>query len=103
MMHVMKPRVYPETTIPSYLTAWPPASDLHARPKNYPEAMTMSEDDLVREVRAARDEYCRQFGYDLGAIVRDLREQERTGGREVVRLPPRRTAPTDREITGSPS
>ena len=39
----------------------------------------MSGDDVVREVRAAREEYCRQFGYDLGAIVRDLRERERTG------------------------
>ena len=50
----------------------------------------MSEDDIVREVRAARDEYCRQFAYDIGAIVRDLREQERLGGRQVVTLPPRR-------------
>lgn len=50
----------------------------------------MSEDDVVREVRAAREEYCRQFGYDLAAIVRDLREQEQVGGRRVVRLAPRR-------------
>ena len=35
----------------------------------------MVEDDLVREVRAAREEYCRQFDYDLRAIVRDLRER----------------------------
>ena len=51
--------------------------------------MKMSEDDVLREVRAAREEYCRQFGYDLAAIVRDLREQERAGGRKVVRLSPR--------------
>ena len=50
----------------------------------------MEEDDLIREVRAARDEYCRQFDYDLTAIVRDLQEQQRVGGREVVHLPPRR-------------
>ncbi len=49
----------------------------------------MSVDEVIREVRAARDEYCRQFAYDLGAIVRDLQEQERVGGRQVVRLPPR--------------
>jgi hypothetical protein len=60
----------------------------------------MIEDDLVREVRAARDEYCRQFGYDLEAIVRDLRAQEQAGGREVVRLPPRRPTRTNHEDAG---
>ena len=50
----------------------------------------MSEDDVVREVRAAREEYCRQFGYDLRAIVRDLHEQAHAGGRRLVRLAPRR-------------
>jgi hypothetical protein len=64
----------------------------------------MAEDDVVLEVRAARDAYSRQFGYDLAAIVRDLKEQERAGGRRVVRLPPRRPAHTSREAarTGSP-
>jgi hypothetical protein len=59
----------------------------------------MSEDDLVREVRAAREEYCRQFAFDLGAIVCDLRSQERVGGRQVVRLPPRRPAAGGRSFT----
>jgi hypothetical protein len=61
----------------------------------------MIEDDVVREVRAAREEYCRQFGYDLGAIVRDLRERERAGGRRVISLPPRRPAQPSREVAGS--
>ena len=52
---------------------------------------------------ARREEYGRQFGYDLGAIVRDLREQERAGDRRVVSLPPRRPAQTSREVTGSPT
>ena len=59
------------------------------------------EDEVVRAVRAARDEYCRLFGYDLGAIVRDLREQERAGGRRVVRLPPRRPERTSHEAARS--
>ncbi|HWE37833.1 MAG TPA: hypothetical protein VG406_14790 [Isosphaeraceae bacterium] len=50
---------------------------------------TTNEDDVIRAVRAARDEYCRTFGYDLEAIVRDLQEQARAEGRRVVRLPPR--------------
>ena len=63
----------------------------------------MSEDDVVREVRAAREEYCRQFDYDLAAIVRDLREQERVGGRQVVRLSPRRPVPIGHEVAGKPA
>lgn len=63
----------------------------------------MIEDGVLREVREAREEYCRQFGYDLGAIVRDLREQERTGGWRVVRLPPRRLTQTSRDATGTPA
>ncbi len=61
----------------------------------------MTEDDLVREVRADREEYCRQFGYDLDAIVRDLHAEEQAGGREVVRLAPRRLTWTNREATGN--
>lgn len=63
----------------------------------------MNEDDVVREVRAARDQYCRQFEYDLGAMVRDLREQERAGGRPVVRLSPRRPVDLSREAAGKPA
>ena len=50
----------------------------------------MQPDPIVEEVRAAREAYARRFGFDLRAICRDLREQERTGGRELVSLPPRR-------------
>lgn len=63
----------------------------------------MIEDDVVREVRAARDEYCRQLGYDLATIVRDLREQELAGGRQVVRLLPRRPVRTGRDATEIPT
>lgn len=49
----------------------------------------MTEDSVVQEVRAARDEYARQFRYDVYAMVRDLQEQARAGGRTVVRFPPR--------------
>jgi hypothetical protein len=63
----------------------------------------MSEDDVLREIRAAREGYCRYFGYDLGAIVRDLREQERVGGRQVVRLSPRRPVRMGREVAERPA
>ena len=36
----------------------------------------MIEDPIVKEVREARDEHARRFGYDLDAIFRDLKEKE---------------------------
>jgi hypothetical protein len=42
------------------------------------------EDPIVAEVRKARDDYAKQFDYDLDAIYRDLKEKEQQGGRPVV-------------------
>jgi hypothetical protein len=50
----------------------------------------MAEDDLIQEVRAARDAYARSHGYDIDAMSADLRAKAAAGGRHVVRLPPRR-------------
>lgn len=41
-------------------------------------------DPIVDEVRRFRDEYAARFNYDLQAIFRDLKEQERRSGRQVV-------------------
>lgn len=57
----------------------------------------MIEDGLVQEVRAAREAYCQQFGFNLAAIMRHLRERERAGNRPVVRLAPRRPVVADVE------
>lgn len=54
----------------------------------------MQPDPVVEEVRAAREAYARRFGFDLRSICRDLREQERISGRELVALPPRRPEPS---------
>lgn len=53
----------------------------------------MSRDPLVEEVRAIREAYAKQFDYDLEAICRDLKEQERRSDRKPVSLPPRRVKP----------
>ena len=50
----------------------------------------MSKDPLVAEVRAIREAYARQFNYDLEAICRDLKEQEKSSGRKTISLPPKR-------------
>lgn len=46
-------------------------------------------DDVLYEVRKVREDYAKQFNYDLSAIHRDLKEQEKAGGRRLVSLPPR--------------
>jgi len=40
-----------------------------------------------------RDEYARQFNYDLDAVCRDLRERQKKSKNEVVSFPPKRVKP----------
>ncbi len=49
--------------------------------------MTWS-DPIVDEARRVRDAYAARFNYDLRAIYRDLKEQERRSEREVISRPP---------------
>lgn len=53
----------------------------------------MWEDPIVEEVRQVRDHLAAMFNYDLEAIARDLKEQARQSGRQVVSLLPRQPAP----------
>ena len=48
--------------------------------------MTRS-DPIVDEVWRARDEYAARFDYDLRAIFRDLKDQEKRSGRKFVSAP----------------
>lgn len=50
----------------------------------------MSRDSIVDEIRKIRETYAARFNYDLEAIFRDLKDQEKKGGRSVVSFPPRR-------------
>ncbi len=43
-------------------------------------------DPIVDEVRNAREEYARQFNFDLDAICRDLRQKQESSGVRVVSL-----------------
>jgi hypothetical protein len=52
--------------------------------------MTMWEDPIVKETRAAREELFAQFNYDLAAFCAHLREKEREHSGRVVTLEPRR-------------
>ena len=50
-------------------------------------------DPIVDEVRKVRDAHAARFNYDLDAIFRDLKEQEKRSGRNFVSFPPLRAEP----------
>ena len=49
----------------------------------------MWKDLIVEEIRKNRDEYAKQFNYDLHAICQDIRKKQGQAGRRVVSLSPR--------------
>jgi hypothetical protein len=53
----------------------------------------MIEDDVLREVRAAREVYARLHNFDVRAMVADLQARDGAGDWPVVRHPPRRPRP----------
>ncbi len=44
----------------------------------------MYQDPIVAEIRAIREKYAKRFNYDLDAICRDLRQQEKISGRKLA-------------------
>ena len=52
-------------------------------------------DPIVDEVRRARDAYAARFNYDLRAIFRDLKEQEKRSGRKLASYAQEATAEPD--------
>lgn len=66
----------------------PAADDLHSG--RTPSVEVSESDPIVAEVRAIRDEYAKSFGYDLAAIVADLRAREERHPERVVSLSPKR-------------
>jgi hypothetical protein len=50
-------------------------------------------DPIVDEVRRVRDAHAAMFNYDLDAIFRDIKEQEKKSGLKFVSYPPRTTEP----------
>ena len=53
----------------------------------------MFDDPIVLETRLARESYAAKFGYDLAAIVADLRSRQGLDGRQLVRRPPQAPFP----------
>ena len=44
----------------------------------------MQDDDIVSEVRHARESLARSFNYELRAMIEDARRCQALGGREIV-------------------
>lgn len=53
----------------------------------------MWKDPIVEEVRRVRERHAARYGYDLSAICRALKDEERHSGRRVVSLPPKKRQP----------
>lgn len=49
------------------------------------------EDPIIEEVRRVRDQYAKQFDYNLDAICEDLRKKQDQEGRKIVSFPPKKT------------
>ncbi len=50
----------------------------------------MRRDSVVEEVRKIREAHARKFNYDLHAIYRDIKEREKTSGRNFIGFAPKR-------------
>lgn len=44
----------------------------------------MIKDEIVEETRRLRDEYAKQFNYDLGQMFEDLKKKQKESGRKYV-------------------
>ena len=53
----------------------------------------MTDEEVLREVREARDAFAKSHGYDIGKMAADLRAMDLADDRLVVRCPPRRPTP----------
>lgn len=50
----------------------------------------MWQDPIIAETRAIRDEYSRQFNYDIDAIFEDLMAKQAKHPERIVSFPPRK-------------
>jgi hypothetical protein len=50
----------------------------------------MAKDPIIEEIRANRDEFAKEHGYDVKAIVAALQREEAESGLQVISLPPKR-------------
>jgi hypothetical protein len=49
----------------------------------------MMKDEIVTQVRQAREQHAAKFNYDLKAIVADARKRQKLSGHQVVSFAPK--------------
>jgi hypothetical protein len=52
----------------------------------------MWRDPIIEELHKIREDYARQFNFNIHAICKDIQEKQGQSGREIVSFPPRRPA-----------
>jgi len=52
----------------------------------------MWQDPIVEEIHKIREEYARQFNFDINAICKDIHAKQVNSDREVVSFSPRKPA-----------
>ncbi len=52
----------------------------------------MWRDPIIEELHKIREDYARQFNFDIHAICKDIQKKQGQSGREIVSFPPRRLA-----------
>jgi hypothetical protein len=50
----------------------------------------MWRDPIVEEIHQIREEYARQFDFDINAICKDIQAKQRESGRKLVSFPARK-------------
>ncbi|MFC1713631.1 hypothetical protein ACFL6S_08185 [Candidatus Poribacteria bacterium] len=63
----------------------------------------MWRDPIVEEIRKAREAHAARFNYDLKAIYRDLKQQQKNSGRTFVSYPSRKCGPVQKSISAQGS
>lgn len=58
----------------------------------------MKNDPIVEEIRRYREEYAKQFNYDIRAMVEDLRKREQEHPERMVSFPPKRLNEPDSDL-----
>lgn len=59
-------------------------------PTRTTQGVIMWRDQIIEELHKVREEYARQFNFDINAICKDFQEKQAQSGRKIVSFPPRK-------------
>jgi hypothetical protein len=80
--------------LPGFADKWIKAMESFSEERDRQTAkINPMNDPIVDEVRKVRDAHAARFNYDLDAIVRDIKEQEKKSERTFVSLVPEQPGP----------